>query len=145
MDNDSIKKLIKASIIVANDKSERTITPKNLQTAFRILYMNHDHHNQSIFNACRYVTKYTGPDYEKNYFKRLGETRKLVKTIVNQLPPDNPHINYKIGNLTPVYLLGIIDTFNNQLQMEQINYNDLDNESDDESDNSDNESDDSDE
>jgi hypothetical protein len=112
MDTDDVIKLTKVAVIIMLANSEKTITARTIQTAVRILYMDHPMLVEIISSGTRYVTIFTGGEKVKiNSFSHYNSIVRehLGSGIYNDI--------YRVSATTIPYLCGIADKLNNQVQV----------------------------
>lgn len=111
MDNNHTIKLIKIALLITDNREETTISPRNLQTALTIMYMDNPTLRELISYGTRYATRY----YENEKTKFNSFTH--YNTIIRDYLGNGEHAKtYRIGGGTIPYLCGVADKLNNQVQ-----------------------------
>ncbi len=111
MDENDVIKIVKASIIIMQGKGEKTITPRTIQDAVRVLYMDHPMLQQLVCSGTRYVTIFTtGTKVKINSFNYYNQILRyhLGSGIYNEI--------YKVSANTIPYLCGVGDKLCGQEQ-----------------------------
>ncbi len=111
MDENDVIKLTKTCVIMMSSNGEKTISPRIIQTAVRILYMDHPILRDLISSGTRYCTAYTINEKIKiNTFNQYNTIVRdhLGSGIYNDI--------YRVGGASIPYLCGVADKLNNQVQ-----------------------------
>ena len=108
MDESKIIKLIRIAIEVTESKGEKTITPNNIHTATRIMFMDETELLSGLLTSGNnYITAFNADNKVAiNSFKNYNN---LVR---DHLKNCDYNFKYKLGSLTIPYLCGIIDKAN---------------------------------
>lgn len=112
-----IETLLKNSIILLEYSREKTISHRTIQAAFNICYYDDTFIlKRGISEGTKYVTLFTcvQPDDKLKEFKSKINLKKVEKVMREFLHNINAERDNKIslGSTAPVYLAGLIDSFN---------------------------------
>ncbi len=112
MDDDKIINLIRIAIEVTEAKDEKIITPRSIQSAVRIMYMDEPELKlQLLTSGSTYCTLFSA-----NNKLPISNLKWLNKLVREHLGSDIYDVNYKLGALSIPYLCGIIDKANGKEQ-----------------------------
>ncbi len=116
MDENDVIKIVRTCVVIMQGKSEKTITPRTLQDAIRILYMDNPMVQQIISSATRYATAFTTADMGGGPKLKIHSFNHYNTIVRNHLGSGIYNEIYKVGSVTIPYLCGAGDYLNNQVQ-----------------------------
>ena len=108
--------LFQTAVLLAQYKSEKTISPKVIQFAFTILYYNKVNFKNAINNAIKYVTFFTSNECSVTKFKKANKLKILLKKYLDTDGKNIYNCDYRINSSACVYLCGLDDVFDNTHQ-----------------------------
>jgi hypothetical protein len=115
-------KLFTVCVHLCDYNHTKTISPKMVQCAFRILYMDNPLCKNAVTNATKYVTLHTSLENSKiSNFKKASKLKKSLRKFLDTTAQDLRLCDYRIGTYVPIYLCGLDDTFDNTYK-EQLEY-----------------------
>ncbi len=116
MDENNVIKLVKTCVIIIESNGEKIITARTIQTAVRILYMEHPMLQQIISSATRYTTAFTTADMNGGPKLKLNSFNHYNTIVRNHLGSGIYNTIYKVALTAIPYLCGAGDYLNNQVQ-----------------------------
>ena len=105
--------LFQTAVLLAQYKSEKTISPKVIQFAFTILYYNKVNFKNAINNAIKYVTYFTSNECSITKFKKANKLKTMLKKYLDTDGKNIYNCDYRINSSACVYLCGLDDVFDN--------------------------------
>jgi hypothetical protein len=115
-------KLFQTCVYLCQFKEVKTIDPKIIQFAFRILYTDIPLYKQAQSNAVKYVTLYHSNECKPSKFKKATKLKKSLKKYLDTTGQDIYTCEYRISSSTSIYLAGLDDMFDGsyKTQLEEL-------------------------
>jgi hypothetical protein len=107
-------KLFQTCVLLCGFKGVKTVDPKIVQYAFRILYMGCPEFKTAQSNATKYVTYYMSTEGATiGEFKKATKLKKSLKKYLDTTGQDLYTCDYRISSTVGIYLCGLDDVFDN--------------------------------
>ena len=107
-------KLFQTCVLLCAFKGIKTIDPKIVQYAFRILYLGTPLIKTAQSNATKYVTYYMSTEGATiSEFKKATKLKKSLKKYLDTNGQDIYTCDFRISSTVGVYLCGLDDVFDN--------------------------------
>jgi len=101
-------------VLLCAFKGVKTIDPKIVQYAFRILYLDTPLIKTAQSNAIKYVTYYMSTEgCSVSEFKKATKFKKSLKKYLDTNGQDIYKCDYRISSTVGIYLCGLDDVFDN--------------------------------
>jgi len=107
-------KLFQTCVLLCGFKGVKTIDPKIVQYAFKILYLDSPLIRTAQSNASKYVSYYMSTEgCTVSEFKKAAKLKKSLKKYLDTDGQDIYTCEYRISSTVGVYLCGLDDVFDN--------------------------------
>ena len=114
MNNFNLDNFLKGVKIILHISGKKTFSVEAVEATFAIMYMNHDLKEFAEINANKYLDNYTNHNARINNFKH---NEKIVRNFFTDQVNLYSMGNYRISLDAIVYICGLADTFNDQIQV----------------------------
>ena len=105
-------KLFQTCVLLCGFKGVKTIDPKIVQYAFKILYLDSPLIRTAQSNASKYVSYYMSTEgCNVSEFKKASKLKKSLKKYLDTDGQDIYTCEYRISSTVGVYLCGLDDVF----------------------------------
>lgn len=106
--------LFTTCVYLCSYSSSKTISPRMVQCAFRILYGTNPLSRLATTNGAEYILLYASAEKHKiSDCKKAPKLLKILKEFLDTVGQDLYSCNYRISALVPIYLCALDDTFDN--------------------------------
>ncbi len=104
-------KLFQTCVYLCQFKQVKTLDPKIIQYAFRILYTGTPQFKEAQSNAVKYVTFYHSNELSPSKFKKAPKLKKSLKKYLDTDAQNIYTCEYRISAIAAIYLAGLDDVF----------------------------------
>ncbi len=109
-------KLFQTCVYLCQFKQNKTIDPKIIQYAFRILYTGTPLFKEAQSNAVKYVTFYHSNEIAPSKFKKSPKLKKSLKKYLDTDAQNIYSCDYRISGIAAIFLAGLDDVFDGSAQ-----------------------------
>jgi hypothetical protein len=109
-------KLFQTCVFLCQFKQVKTLDPKIIQYAFRILYTGNNLFKQAQSNAVKYVQFYHSNEISPSKFKKANKLKKSLKKYLDTDAQNIYSCDFRISGITGIFLAGLDDVFDGSAQ-----------------------------
>jgi hypothetical protein len=112
----NINQLLNTCVYIMEHSRKKTLSPRVIQTSFRIMFMNNRNVSRT---ATSIATKYTTvkSNNENIIINNINMYEEILRNFINNEAKELVTYNLKLSKYSSTYLCGLGDYFNNQVQI----------------------------